>query len=55
MREGALITTIQHMIETHHWTLSWDPRGLRLSHDGHTLVLGIPATCREYLDGGGLQ
>ncbi len=50
MRQEALIATVEHLIETHHWTLSWDRRGLRLSHDGHTLVLGIPATFSEYLD-----
>jgi hypothetical protein len=51
MREDALITTVQRVIQMHHWTLSWNPRGLRLSHQGHTLVLGVPATFREYLDG----
>ncbi len=51
MREDALIATVQHMIQTHHWKLSCDPRGLRLSRHGHTLVLGVPATFREYLDG----
>lgn len=51
MREDALIATVQRVIQMHHWTLSWDPRGLRLSHHGHTLVLGVPATFREYLNG----
>lgn len=51
MREDALIRTIGHLLETHHWTLSWDPRGLRLSHDGHTLVLGIPEVFLRYLQG----
>lgn len=51
MREGALIATVEHLIETHRWTLSWDPRGLRLTHHEHTLVLGIPETFRQYLDG----
>jgi hypothetical protein len=51
MREDALTRTIAHLIDTHHWNLSWDPRGLRLSHDGHTLVLGIPAVFMDYLEG----
>jgi hypothetical protein len=51
LREEALIRTIEHVIDTHQWTLSLDPRGLRLSHDEHTLVLGVPATFREYVDG----
>lgn len=52
MREGALIRTLEHLIDTHQWTLSWDSRGLRLTHDGHTLVLGVPATFGEYVSAG---
>lgn len=55
MREDALLRTIQHLIDTHNWVLSWDARGLRLSHDTHTLVLGVPATFREYLDRSGTR
>jgi len=53
MREEALIRTITHLIEPHHWELSWDPRGLRMTHDAHTFVLGVPAVFLEYLDNGG--
>ena len=49
MREEALIRTITHLTETHHWEFSWDPRGLRLTHDAHTFVLGIPAVFLDYL------
>jgi hypothetical protein len=49
MREEALIRAITHMTETHHWAFSWDPRGLRLTHDAHTLVLGLPAVLLDYL------
>ena len=49
MREQALIRTVTHLIETHNWGFSWDPRGLRMTHDAHTLVLGIPAVFVEYL------
>lgn len=49
MREDALIRTIIHLVDTHDWEFGWDPRGLRLVHDDHTFVLGIPATFREYL------
>ena len=52
MREEALIRTITHLTETHHWEFSWDPRGLRLTHDAHTFVLGIPAVFHEYLESG---
>jgi hypothetical protein len=43
MREEALIRTITHLIDCHDWKFSWDPRGLRLTHDAHTFVLGVPA------------
>ena len=49
MRKEALIRTVTHRIDTHDWEVSWDPRGLRLSHDMHTFVLGIPAVFAEYL------
>ncbi len=48
-REEALITAITHLVETHHWEFSWDPRGLRMSHGEHTFVVGIPAVFLDYL------
>jgi hypothetical protein len=48
-RETALIRTVTHLIDCHGWELSWDPRGLRLRHSGHTFVLGIPAVFLAYL------
>ena len=51
MREEALIKTITSLIDCHGWELSWDPRGLRLTHDVHTFVLGIPGGFREYTQG----
>jgi len=52
MREDALIRTITHLIDCHDWAFSWDPRGLRLTHDEHTFVLGLPAVLIDYLEGG---
>jgi hypothetical protein len=49
MREEALIRTVTHLIDRHGWEVRWDPRGLRLTHDTHTFVLGIPAVFLEYL------
>ena len=51
LREEALIRTVTHLIDTHDWQFSWDPRGLRLIHETHTFVLGIPAVFVEYLEG----
>ena len=50
MREEGLIRTITHLIDCHDWEFSWDPRGLRLTHDAHTFVLGIPAVFLVYLE-----
>ena len=49
IREDALLRAITHLIDCHDWELSWDPRGLRLAHEGHAFVLGIPAVFAEYL------
>lgn len=50
MREEALLRTITHLVDIHDWKLSWDPRGIRLSHEAHTFVLGVPASFRAYLE-----
>jgi hypothetical protein len=52
IREQALIRTVTHLIDCHGWAVSWDPRGLRLTHDTHTLVLGIPAVFLDYVEDG---
>ena len=51
LREQALIATITSLTDCHGWEFSWDPRGLRLTHEGHTFVLGVPAGFREYIHG----
>jgi hypothetical protein len=51
LRESALIRAVAHLIDCHDWELSWDPRGLRLTHDAHTFVLGIPPVFVEYVEG----
>ena len=50
IREDGLIRTVTYLIDCHGWEFSWDPRGLRLTHDAHTFVLGIPAVFLEYLE-----
>lgn len=51
MREAALLRTITHLTDTHQWQCGWDPRGLRMTHDEHTVVLGIPPVFVDYLGG----
>ena len=48
-RARLSLESLGELIPTHGWTLSWSPRGLRLSHDTHELVLGIPENLRAYL------
>jgi hypothetical protein len=49
MREEALVATITHLLDAHHWEFGWHPRGLRMTHDAHAFVLGIPAVFLDYL------
>ena len=49
LRETALLRTIDHLIDLHGWELSWDPRGIRMTHGAHRLVLGVPATFAEFV------
>lgn len=48
-RDRGLLTTIVHLIDMHDWQVEWDARGLRLFHDDHALVLGIPESFRAFL------
>src|SRR6185437_12382817 len=37
-RERAMLESIQHFVDCRGWSVTWDPRGVRLSHGDHTLV-----------------
>jgi hypothetical protein len=52
LRVSALMHAIEHFIDTGGWALSWDPRGLRVSHGQRSIVLGVPATFPAYIEGG---
>ncbi len=49
-RADLVLRSLTHLMDTHNWTVDWAPRGLRVSHDDHHLVLGIPGSLRSYLD-----
>ena len=51
-RESGLITTITHLVDLRGWQVTWDARGIRLSHAGHTLVLGVPKTFEQFVHHG---
>lgn len=49
-REKALIESLTSGLDLRGWQVSRHPRGLLLSHDTHSLVLGIPSNVVSYLD-----
>jgi hypothetical protein len=51
MRETDLLMTIADLIDCHGWNVGWDERGLRLTHGGHGLVLGVPGTFAAFVSG----
>jgi len=50
MRADGLIRAIAHLVDAHDWEFGWDPRGLRLTHEAHSFVLGIPPVFLAYLE-----
>ncbi len=48
-RRAKMLAALTHQQDLHGWDLDWCDRGLRLTHEGNSLVLGIPATVRTYL------
>lgn len=50
-RERAAVVTATYPIDLHGWQVSLAPRGIRLSHGEHSLVLGLPPNLRDYLQG----
>ncbi len=54
VRRDALLRTVSHLVEMHGWVLAWDDaRGIRVTHDKHSLTLGIPDSFRHYVNVGG--
>ena len=48
-RRELLLEAISRDVETHHWELGWDPRGIRLTHETHKVVLGVPESVRTFV------
>jgi hypothetical protein len=52
LREEAVLRAVGHLVDDlHGWTAAWDPRGIRLTHGTHALVLGVPANVWAYREG----
>ena len=51
MRISGILETLSHFIDCHGWTLSWDPRGVRVERGLNGVVLGVGPSLVEYVDG----
>jgi hypothetical protein len=45
----ALVSCLTYLLDTHGWEVSWDSRGIRLHHDDHDVVLGVPDNLLDYV------
>ncbi len=50
-RQELLLRTATQFIDLRGWTVTWDPRGVRLRHGGHTVVLGVSHSIRQFVEG----
>lgn len=50
-RQELLLRTVTQFIDLHGWTVTWDPRGVRLRHGDHTMVLGVSRSIRRFVEG----
>ena len=48
-RERAVLSAATYPLDLHGWNVGMSPRGLRLFHADHSLVLGLPPNVVEYL------
>lgn len=48
-RAQDVVDSVTYLLDMHGWRAGWDPRGLRLSHDDHSLVLGVPPNLTAYV------
>jgi hypothetical protein len=51
MREGGVISAVQHLIDCHDWELLWTERGVQVSHASHQVTLGVPGIFADYVAG----
>ena len=49
-RRSLLLETLGRDVDTRGWELDWDPRGLRLRHEGRGLVLGLPPKVKAFVE-----
>jgi hypothetical protein len=50
-RGEALAAAATHLIDLAGWKAAWDPRGVRLAHHNHSLVLGVSRRLADFVTG----
>ena len=50
-RGEALVAAATHLIDLGGWRAAWDHRGVRLTHDNHSLVLGVSRRLTDFVAG----
>jgi hypothetical protein len=50
-RGEALVAAATHLIDLAGWRVTWDPRGVRLTHHDHSLVLGVSRRLADFVAG----
>lgn len=48
-RKRALVHVVEHDVELHGWAVDFAERGVRMRHGENQVVLGLPASLREFL------
>lgn len=51
LREGGILGSVNHLIDTHDWELTWTDRGIEVRHSHREVTLGVPRTFVDYVDG----
>ena len=49
-RARDVVASVTHLLDVHGWSVCCDDRGVRLSHESHSLVLGVPGGILSYVD-----
>ena len=50
-RIKGVLESVGHLVNRHGWELTWHPRGVRVAHGSHSLVLGVPDGVSDYVAG----
>lgn len=51
LRIAGVLESARYLLDCHGWDLSWDPRGIRVTHRNRSVVLGVPDVVADYVAG----